>query len=312
MYRRIGKTNKQTNKTLNKRLSLYVWPVPCGSRTGVGLQNARASPKDPPSLRGQFCWGVFLCPYRSILCPPFLCLRRLPSTNCPLNSLIGGRKRRGIHSWHCLSAGVRVAGTVCVHVWQAAPFPQLSPSQWAFPGPLWPARPPVSPLLARPQLWDSPFTRFSFIIPRRVPSVPEKTLTKIERLVFEEYLIMLICLQPPWPCILLDQSPDLQGLDLGTQGISGFSGRVNGPDKCHLTTLLGQLSESWTKKSQTIQGIFGTRWKTLFGNVFWLSDVSLMIRKAKSKRRQGRQPRFIAVYLVFITPCLKRYFILRI
>lgn len=121
-------------------------PLPCGSRTGVSLHNARDSPKDPPSQRRQFFWVVFLCPSRSIVCTPIPRPSRLPFTNCPQISLTGGRKGREVKGPLlalplCWGSG----GSDCVSTYGRQPLShsQALPSGF-FPWPPRPSRSPVS------------------------------------------------------------------------------------------------------------------------------------------------------------------------
>lgn len=147
---------------------------------------------------------------------------------CPqIPWLDGGREvKSGTHSLHCLSAGLWVAVTVCLHIRRATPLSQLRSvlSSRLFP---WSPCPSRSGGRNGPLLWRDPGqpAHSSEV----VPSFHFLSLSfgwcqlllwepwLIQWPMFKEHLIMSICREWLWPLILPDHSPDSQDLHRGTQ-----------------------------------------------------------------------------------------------
>lgn len=190
---------------------------------------------------------VFLCSSRSILCAP-LCPRRLPPTDCPPESLDWRvKEERSQVSTPCTASLLGVKWQwLCVSTDGRQPHSHSqAPSSGFF---AW------APCLSRSRdgngslLWLGPGQPAH--CSEVTPSLHVLSLSLggchlllwgpwlIQGSMFEEYLMMFICLELLWPPILPDHIPDLHGLDLGAQRNSEFSGGVNGPKRCHLIILL--------------------------------------------------------------------------
>ena len=173
---------------------------------------------------------------------------------------------------------------------------------------LGPLAPPGS-LVACPQLWSSPLTTLPFIIPQRVTSVPTATLADtvvsvwglLNRVLMPRTTVTMNSPRSeprfarPWP-------RDSEDFRILWRSQKTREMLFDHPGRAALRIPDEEKSDAWDT--------FRMRQKNWFGNVFSVSDVGLTIWKAKSKKRQGRQQRFIAVYLIFITTLLKKYFIL--